>query len=545
MTERRFATWLSVLTAAYIAVETVYIVRFPLIMDEFEGAAAVYRLLSELPYRDFAPYKTVLGYYLQLPLVALPLSTWSVLLLVKFQMAAMAAAALAMSAWLLRGVFDRRAITAALAMLFSMSTFLERSAELRVDMLTGAAGLLSLVSLLARRPLSAGVIAALSFLISQKGVIFFIAAAAGILLVAVTEGSQSRHWRQLAIGFAVGGVSLVFLYVAAWSAVAPLATIMDATFASAARQARLVDYSDIRIRYWLQTLTRNPLFYAFAIMTIVWLGRITYRARSPREAFLLGYSVAIAALAIAHNQPWPYFFVIILPVAFVIHAWAIDRVLGMEFPAERRRLLTALYLLGGLALPLTRLTTTLRRSNEVQRRNIEVAERILDGEDRYLAAVNMLFRRQQSLGELAWIDRTVAAELQRMSNGDLLMLVRRLHASRTKLVLYNYRIGGLPPLLRLYIESQYDILWGNILIYAPRVAPGDFDLNFSGSYVLANDAEAATIDGMVLRRAEPRQLRSGRHTYTGRGVIRLKLIPGPLPPGPLPVADFFPNVYDF
>ena len=65
----------------------------------------------------------------------------------------------------------------ATAALFAMSTFLERAAELRVDMLTSLAGLVSFVLLLSRRYALAGLACGLSFLISQKGVYFFAAGA--------------------------------------------------------------------------------------------------------------------------------------------------------------------------------------------------------------------------------------------------------------------------------------------------------------------------------------------------------------------------------
>ena len=44
----------------YLALQAVYILRLPLVMDEFQGAHTVFRLTARLPYRDFQPYKTVL-----------------------------------------------------------------------------------------------------------------------------------------------------------------------------------------------------------------------------------------------------------------------------------------------------------------------------------------------------------------------------------------------------------------------------------------------------------------------------------------------------
>src|SRR6266849_5352658 len=79
---------LILLLLSYLGIESVYIVGFPLIMDEFATAACVYRTIDQLvPYRDYVPYKTVLGYYLQLPIFLLPFRTWTELFLAKFEMA--------------------------------------------------------------------------------------------------------------------------------------------------------------------------------------------------------------------------------------------------------------------------------------------------------------------------------------------------------------------------------------------------------------------------------------------------------------------------
>src|SRR6266851_173934 len=92
---------LTLLLLSYLGIESVYILRFPLVMDEFATAACVYRTIDQLvPYRDYVPYKTVLGYYLQLPIFLLPFRTWTELLLAKFEMAFVTAAALLWAAWL-------------------------------------------------------------------------------------------------------------------------------------------------------------------------------------------------------------------------------------------------------------------------------------------------------------------------------------------------------------------------------------------------------------------------------------------------------------
>ena len=86
------------LIAAYLGVQALYVPRLPLVMDEFQGARAAWRLLADVPYRDFTPYKTVLGYYLQLPALTLLEDPWLALLATKLWTALLGAAALAAGA---------------------------------------------------------------------------------------------------------------------------------------------------------------------------------------------------------------------------------------------------------------------------------------------------------------------------------------------------------------------------------------------------------------------------------------------------------------
>lgn len=66
-------------------------------------------------------------------------------------------------------IFRRDASLLAVTVWVCMSCFLERSAELRVDMLTGLVGLFAFLLVIQRKPVSAGIVAGLSFMVSQKG----------------------------------------------------------------------------------------------------------------------------------------------------------------------------------------------------------------------------------------------------------------------------------------------------------------------------------------------------------------------------------------
>ncbi len=86
------------LCLVHLGVQVVYILRLPLVMDEFAGARAVYRLTEDVPYRDFRPYKTVLGYLLQLPTLLAARDPWTGLMWTKIAMAIINASALLIGA---------------------------------------------------------------------------------------------------------------------------------------------------------------------------------------------------------------------------------------------------------------------------------------------------------------------------------------------------------------------------------------------------------------------------------------------------------------
>ncbi|MEO8034622.1 MAG: hypothetical protein ABI837_09325, partial [Acidobacteriota bacterium] len=229
--DRRFALHLALLLLTFLAIESIYVARFPMVMDELGSAYYVHHGLHDrVPYRDYSPYKNVLGYYVQLPLLLLPFATWTNLLLVKYAMALLAAGVLFIAAWMLRTLFDRRAVLSALALLLAMSTFLERCAELRVDAMTGLAGLLSFVLLLRKRPATAGMLSGLSFLISQKGVYYGTSAAAGVALALAVASSARRETLRTAIRFGLATIATIGVYVTFWAALSSPLAVWNSMF---------------------------------------------------------------------------------------------------------------------------------------------------------------------------------------------------------------------------------------------------------------------------------------------------------------------------
>ncbi|HMI92360.1 MAG TPA: hypothetical protein VK509_13385, partial [Polyangiales bacterium] len=389
---------LGLLCGAFFWLQVRYCRQLPLVMDELQGAGAVYQLRNLVPYVDFTPYKNVVGYYMQLPFMLLYRDPWSQMLAVKIGMAGMTALVLFGCGCALARVIRADAVVLATALLLAMSTFLERAAELRVDMLTSLAGLVSMVLLLSRRYAWAGFACGLSFLISQKGVYFFAAGAFALLGRGLFLERDQWRWRD-AMLFGGTTLAMVGVYLLAFGALGSFDAVTEMALAKPAQIALADDYKNLG-RFWLTTLQRNPYFYSLAILGIGGALERAKRSQSELDWMIFAYAGAVLLLCIGHKQPWPYFFVLLLPTLWVPIARTIEQL------SPRGGVFWAAYLLFGLLYPLyTRVPVVLARDSGHQRYTVELAQRLLKKGDTYLAGTNMVYTREQSPDTLAWLDK--------------------------------------------------------------------------------------------------------------------------------------------
>ena len=360
-------------------------------MDEFDGANEAYQLLDLTPYRDYRPYKTVLGYYVQLPPLLLTSDLWTGLMLSKFWLALINAAAIFASTLVSASIFSPPAALVGQLLLISVTTFLERSSEIRVDMLTAWFGLASFLLLLNKRWAVAGALAGASFLVSQKGIYYIAAANAAAGIFWLFESRDRRTFRNL-IMMNLAVVSVIAAYIAFWGMLSTPSSVFSATFLSHGTIV-FADLYDLE-EHWTRTLTRNPLFYWGAVAGMVALAVGRWRGQAGgRHLMTAAYAAVLFALCRWHKQPWPYFFVLLIPTLMVVHVAIADIV--WRRPGWRT-IAGAAVLLLGVGWPLTYMPGILERDHAYQRDVIRLSHAMLDKNDTYLAGNDILYDRHQA-----------------------------------------------------------------------------------------------------------------------------------------------------
>lgn len=547
---RRFVLMAFVIALAYLAIQIVSITRLPLVMDEFDGAYEAHQLLTRVPYRDFPPYKTVLGYYVQLPPVVVATDPWTGLMLSKVWLALINTVCIFVVTLSLSALFSPAAAVASELLLVCVSTFLARSSEIRVDMLTAWAGLFSLLLILRRRWLLAGVIAGASFLVSQKGIYYIVAANAAAGATWLFESRDRKAFRDLLV-LNIGVAAAVLGYLAFWSIVATPWSVIHATFLAPANIAfgHLYDLTE----YWTRTVEQNPVYYGGALAGFAVLIAARFRGRAgPTHVMVVAYGMTLFALCAWHRQPWPYFFVILIPTLMVVHAACIDVLLRERFEARLAPLIVlGLIMLGGVAYPLTFIPEMLSRDNHYQRYVVRLAHSLLGKGDTYLAGNDLVYDREQTHPALRRLGAARLAAMREWPTQRVQTLIDEVDRGRPKLVIMDYRSGGLPRALKFYLARRFDPFSASVYLYAPLVTPDErtFDIWFDGEYRVEPLSGVAVIDDHLAAGGTMLPLQRGVHRNGSAVPVRLRLVPedadARTDPSMKKMRSLFAGVYDY
>ncbi len=541
----------------YLVIVTLCSLRTPFIMDEFASAWSIEQLLHHIPYRDHQPYKTVLGTYAIAPVLAWEQRTWEGLVACRLFLGATVALGLLFAGFELLRKHSAMAVCLGLFALTVQSNFLEHSAAIRVDMLTAMTGAASLLMRLRGRHRLAALLAGISFFVSQKGLYFIVAFAAAELALAARKPRRDSLSR-LIESLVFGAIPAV-VYLVGFGLFSTFSGVFRQVFLKPVHLA-VVDHYENMSKFWWQSLSGNLAFYlaaALSLSLLLWSSIVGWKKRSvapgdehgevnaepatPERHLLLGvYAATVFFLCAMHKQPWPYFFVLLLPTAAVAIVEALD--LALAHSRRTGLVLAGILFCGSLAQGAPRFLHQNARNNADQETAVRFAESLMGPEDTYFAGIPFLRHRQQPTG-LEWLDGPRLGTLRESYHEELALLTR----SPTRLLIWNYRLSSLPPVMKKWLSQHYYQAGANVALPKLKIASGESTLTVKQATtyrVVFEKQGTIEIDGRRLEGQRMLRLDVGDHTLRSTGMKVLLEVPMGAPQMGTPVASLFAGIYD-
>jgi hypothetical protein len=308
------------LCVCYIIFQMIYIPYTMLARDELWFAHHIYQYTQHIPYRDFSPYKTVLGYYL----LSIPLyfshGILAPLFYIKDEIALFNGLALGVVALWASTWFQPRAIFYTLMIIIASQFFLIYSVDLRVDMLASWLCLVSALLLLSHRAGWAGVLLAVGFLVSQKVLWYIVASNGALLFAGFLQATPHKRGRAFFLFNAAMFVTLT-VYVGVWSGFASVSTVLHSVFYESYTQSKITFYAAAHYVYWRAILQDGPLFILLWPLTFLSLFDAQAREQTKtRRVFIAAYASLVIVMMVIYQQLFPYNIVFFVPAFFVLYA---------------------------------------------------------------------------------------------------------------------------------------------------------------------------------------------------------------------------------
>lgn len=307
------------LSLCYFIFQYFFIPYEILAVDEFWNSHHIYQYTLHTPYKDFLPYKTILGYYL----LSIPLyfshGILTPIFYIKNEISFINTLLICCIALWSTRFFQAKAIFATLALILMTPLFLLHSTELRIDMLATWLGMLSALCILSQRHFLAGMLIGLSFLVSQKAFWFF--GATNIALGIQFLIFRNRDSFISIIKMNVGVFLPIIAYVLYWGMVSTFDTVLNSLFYEAYTQSKITWYSHIYYDCWQGILLSEPVL--FLLTPLTWLGLLrksTDYATHSRRLFIIFYSTSLLFFIASYQQAFPYNMVCCFPAFFLLYS---------------------------------------------------------------------------------------------------------------------------------------------------------------------------------------------------------------------------------
>lgn len=359
----------------------------------------------------------------------------------------------------------------------------------------------------AKRIFCAGLLSGMAFLATQKSIYFNAALGLGL----VVDAGWSRHYLAAVLRgcwLFLGWAAALAAYCLVFGGLEPLPLLQNLFFGpvEVAAHGGAV-YGNLE-GYVLQTLVRNIIPYAACLagmaVTLPRFGKL-----GSAERIALVFTVVIAALVFAHNQPWPYVFIMALPFMALWSLRTYDRI-PLASPYRRA---ARMILIAGIALSFAMNLLYLRIDNRAQLGLMSRAEVMLSPGETYFDGTGMLPSRRESTR--LWLDaRNVVVTREQ---GQASEAYRGLRDTPPKIILWSYRMDAIEPVVGALVRASYVHVSPNIWLAGSRLASGrtgSFVAPIGRPYSLYDDTGHAIpgsieVDGKAL--SVPVTLAAGPH----------------------------------
>lgn len=457
----------------------------------------------------------------------------SILLIGRIQTALLACATLAIIYASARALgYDRVRSLVIVLVLLSFSNFMERSFRTIAEPLAlffAAAALLVVLrgrADQARTVIIAGILSGLSFLATQKAVYFNVALGLGLVADAMLARRFGDGLKRGA-GLVLGWLLPIIAYCFVFGGLDPVPIAKHLVFGPVEVATTGADpYGDLRV-YVEQTLIRNAVLYTFCFIGML-LALLRITRLDERQRIALIFTIIITALVFAHNQPWPYVFIMALPFMALWSLTLLDRIAG-----NRLFLLTGWVALGiPIAVSYVKNVTYLEYDNADQLELVARAEKLVGQDDTYFDAVGMLPNRAEPT--TLWLDRN--GVLKTLREGKESEAYRIFASTPPKIILWTYRMDAVDSVVGPLIRNSYVQIAPNLRVAGRRLdlgKPVAFDVPIGGTYALYS-ASGEPLQGKV----DIGGIAVNLPTYLTRGRKTVTLRAGPKTAYLLPIGSY-------
>ena len=476
----------------YIILEWLSIHHKALCNDDFWLTYHNMEYLKGMPYRDFPPYKSVLGYYFFLPGLLLSPHLQGIVPFIHMKLwitCLNILGLLGISLWM-KKFYTPKAILFTLLIIIPSPMFLYSSTQIRVDFLAFLFASCSVLLIYEKRFLGAGICLGIGFCICQKAIWFL---AATQFALGIQWILQYRNWIFLKniLRFNVGFLSVLSAYIAFWAHQSHIDVVLKSLFVEPYILNGVTYYQKMIVLRKMGLLA-NHIWFILTILALIYL----YFFSKQRPIFEITYTCSIFLIVIMCKQPFFYLYLALVPALLVLLPKTLTS-LEIQNPSTCTWLnFSPFFLLFmiNLAYLYPRLT-----DEPYQTYNIQMAQDLLGPNDDYMAGNILLINKKQHITGLKHLD---APQLGYINHPDKklrpLMQLSSLYYAPTsiekmikdvqkappKIYIDNNSFHALSPKFHRFLKTQYKHFWGSIFLYAPEVPRGQqlVNIHYAGIY---------------------------------------------------------------